>query len=105
MSTKKMYGLHTLEARLGPMTVGRFIRAFRMADEISQEEYAKRLKISKANLCDIEKGRKLVSPERAAKFAKVLQVSDIALVELALQDLLRAAKLPYEITIKPKNAS
>jgi len=101
MSTnKKWYGIKDLEARYGPMTVGMFVRAFRMSDEISQADYAKKLKISKANLCDIEKGRKLVSPERAAKFAKILQVSEVVLIRLAIQDMLRSAKLNYEVSLE-----
>jgi transcriptional regulator with XRE-family HTH domain len=81
------------------MTVGRFIKAFRECDEVSQTAYAKRLGISKANLCDIEKGRKLVSVERAAKFAKVLGVSETVLVQLSLQDQLRQAKLKLKVEV------
>ena len=100
MRIKKYYDVESLRKKYGPMTVGRFIRAFRMSDEFSQAEYAKKLNISKANLCDIEKGRKLVSPERAAKFAKILQVPEKGLVVLALQDLLRAEHLSYHVELK-----
>jgi transcriptional regulator with XRE-family HTH domain len=72
MSTKRFYDIKDLEKKYGPMTVGLFLRSFRESDELSQTDYAKRLRISRANLCDIEKGRKLVSPERAAKIAKIL---------------------------------
>lgn len=100
MSTKKMYGIADLEKRHGPMTMAMSLRANRIADEISQVDFAKKLKISKANLCDIEKGRKLVSIERAAKFAKLLQVPEAYYVTLALRDQLRAAHLKYEVFIK-----
>ena len=100
MTTEKYYGIESLEAKYGPMTIGLFIRAFRESDGFSQTEYAKKLKISRANLCDIEKGRKLVSPERAAKFTRVLKVPEAALIQLALQDMLRAAHLNYRIEIK-----
>lgn len=96
---KKWYGLEDLERRHGPMTVGRFIKAFRECDDVSQTAYAKRQGISKANLCDIEKGRKLVSVERAAKFAKVLGVSEAVLVQLAIQDQLRDAKLRFTVEV------
>ncbi len=72
----------------------------READDLSQTEFAKKLKISRANLCDLEKKRKLASPERAARFAKILKVPESALVRFALQDLLRAAHLNYEVEIK-----
>lgn len=103
MATKdkdqKWYGIEYLERRRGPMTVGRFIKAFRESDEVTQADYAKRLGISKANLCDIEKGRKLVGVERAAKFAKVLGVPTTVLVQLSLQDQLRQAKLKLVVEV------
>lgn len=100
MSTKKRYGIESLEKKFGPMTIAKSLRATRLADEISQVDFAKKLKISKANLCDIEKGRKLISIERAAKFAKLLQMPEAYFVALAICDQLRAAELNYEVFIK-----
>ena len=97
---KKMFGIEDLEKEFGVMTLGRFIRAFRKADGFSQTEYAAKLGLSRANLCDLEKGRKPVSPERAAKLAKKLGVPETALIQLAIQDSLRAAKLNYVVEIK-----
>lgn len=100
MSTKGLVGIKSLETKYGPMTIGMFLKAFREADEISQTEFARTLKISRANLCDLEKGRKFVSPERAANFARILKVPEVALIKLALQDLLRSAHLNYKVEIK-----
>ena len=90
MNIKNYVGIEALEEKFGPMSVGLFIRSFREADDSSQVDFAKKLKISRANLCDIEKGRKLISAERAAKFAKQLKVPETTLIKLALQDLLRS---------------
>jgi transcriptional regulator with XRE-family HTH domain len=100
MNTKNLIGLESLEKEYGPMTVGSFLKAFREADEISQSEFAKKLKLSRANLCDIEKERKLVGPERAAKIARILKVPEAVLIKLALQDMLRTAKLHYIVELK-----
>jgi transcriptional regulator with XRE-family HTH domain len=100
MSTKNMIGIESLEAKFGPMTVGLFLKAIRESDDTSQVDFAKKLKISRANLCDLEKERKLVSPERAAKFARILKVPESALIRLALQDMLRAAHLNYQVQLK-----
>ena len=100
MNIKNYVGIETLEAKFGPMSVGLFIRSFREADNSSQSDFAKRLKISRANLCDIEKGRKLISAERAVRFAKQLKVPETTLIKLALQDLLREAHLHYQIDLK-----
>lgn len=100
MATERFYDIRNLEKKYGPMTVALFLRSFREADEISQSDYAKKLRISRANLCDIEKGRKLISPERAAKLAKILGVPEEVLIQLAIQDELREAKLNYQVEIK-----
>ncbi|MBN8536370.1 MAG: helix-turn-helix transcriptional regulator [Deltaproteobacteria bacterium] len=100
MSTKNLLGIESLESKFGPMTVGLFLKAFREADGLSQINFAKRLKLSRANLCDIEKERKFVSPERAAKIAKLLKVPEATLIKLSIQDMLRAAKLQYTVDLK-----
>lgn len=99
METKNMVGIETLEAEFGPMTVGLFIRAMRDVQGVSQLDLSKKLKISKAHLCDIERGRRFISPDRAAKFAKIIKVPESTLVQLALQDLLREAKLNYSVKL------
>ncbi len=100
MSTSKKSASHYLEAKYGKMTLGDFIKSLRESDEISQTEFALRLKISRANLCDIEKNRKLVSPERAARFAKVLGYPEVLFVKLSLEDILRQSNLKYQIDLK-----
>ena len=61
---------------------------------------AKILGISKQDLCNIEKGRKLVSVERAVSFAKSLKIPSKAMAKYALQDQLYKAGLKGEIVIK-----
>jgi transcriptional regulator with XRE-family HTH domain len=100
MNTKKWYGAKDLEKRFGRMTLGMFISSFRESEELSQTEYAKKLGLSRANLCDLEKGRKLISPERAAKIAKKMGVPEKVLIQLAIQDSLHDAKLKYTVELK-----
>jgi transcriptional regulator with XRE-family HTH domain len=71
-----------------------------LGEELSQVEFAGQLGISKSHLCDIEKGRKLVSPERAAIFAKILQYSSEQFVRLALQDQVEKAGLKFKVKIE-----
>ena len=42
--------------RYGSLSFGEVVKSFREADEMSQVEFAKKLGMSSANLCDIEKG-------------------------------------------------
>ena len=57
------------------------------------------LGISRANLCDIEKGRKIPTPARALRIAKKLGMQETHVVELVLQDMLRKDKIKMTISV------
>jgi antitoxin HigA-1 len=98
---KKSEAMKLLEKLVGgPLTLGRAVESIRKGEELSQDECAKKLGVSKSHLCDVEKGRKTVSPERAAKWARVLGFPESVLVRLALQAELDAAGLKYKVDIE-----
>ena len=84
----------------GPLTFARIIKSNRLGEGYSQTEMAKILKISKAQLCDLEKGRRGISPEKAAEFARILGMSEKFWVMIALQELLDRAGLKMRVEIK-----
>ena len=101
MSTRKSDAVRFLEKLTGgPVTLGRFLEAVRLGEELTQPAFAKRLGLSRSHLNDIEKGRKAVSPERAARFAKVLGYSQARFVQLALQDLVNRGGLKLRVDVK-----
>jgi transcriptional regulator with XRE-family HTH domain len=67
---------------------------------MSQVECAKALGVSKSHLCDVEKGRKALSPERAARWAEVLGYPESVHVRLAIQAELDAAGLKYKSRLR-----
>lgn len=83
----------------GPLTFSRMLHSIRLCDEETLAQFSKRLGISRQHLCDIEKGRKLVSPARAARFAKILGYSEHQFVKLSLQAQLDEAKIPLIVDI------
>ena len=98
MTTRKTKGQGRREASKyleglmgGPLTLGAALSGLRQSDEQSLAEFAKLLGVSRSHLCDIEQGRRAVSPERAARFAKALDQSEAQFVRLALQDQIRSA--------------
>lgn len=93
--------LKDLDKRLGPLTVGAFLRSWRLSEDLTQRGFVEMLGISPANLCDIEKGRKGISVERAAEIAEAIGYSPTVLIHLALMDQVREAGLDYEIEVKP----
>ncbi|MGA2582437.1 MAG: helix-turn-helix transcriptional regulator [Tepidisphaeraceae bacterium] len=103
MITKKSKGSSgsELEQRIleGPLTFGAAVEALRVGDEISQAAFARKLGISRQYLCDVEKGRRLVSPEQAARFAKAFGHPPNVLVRLALQDSVSASGLKLKVSV------
>jgi transcriptional regulator with XRE-family HTH domain len=101
MSTKnKSDAMKFLESIVGELTFGGALQAMRQAEEMSQVTFARKLGISKQQLCDIEKRRKFVSPERAAKFATILGHSKKSFVALALQDIVNQGGLKLRVRVE-----
>lgn len=70
------------------LTLGSLIKSIRLGEEMNQREFAELLDISKQYLCDIEKGRRVISPKLAASYAKKLGYSSKHFIRLCLQDIL-----------------
>jgi len=104
MTTKKSNGSSErefIEGLLnGPLTFGMAVESLRLRDELSQTFFAKKLGVSRQYLCDVEKGRRLVSPEQAARFAKAFGHAPNILVQLALQDSVREGGLKLKVTVE-----
>jgi transcriptional regulator with XRE-family HTH domain len=98
---KKSAALRALDrAAGGPLTLARLLQAIRLGEEETLEVFAKRLGVTRAHLCDIEKGRRRVSVERAAKWATLLGYHPPQFVELALQDEVAAAGLRLRVDVR-----
>lgn len=104
MSSKNRVSANKAIQRLNDyISFGEMLLSFRLAQEITQVEMAEKLKISKQDLCNIEKGRKIVSVERAVSFAKTLKMPAKTFAKYVLQDQLQKAGLKgkVEITSRP----
>lgn len=101
VNKKKSEALRVLEAVTGgPVTLGKLIESIRLGEEMTQPEFARRLGISKSHLNDIEKERKTVSPERAARFARRLAYSEKRFVKLAIQAQLDQSGLKFRVELE-----
>ena len=100
---KNFYGLEEfrkdLERERGPMTFGRLLESHRKCEELTQEQLGKMVGLSRANICDLEKGRKIPSVKRAYAIASALGMSGKKWVEIALQDLLREQNLDFKVSV------
>jgi len=102
MNTKRRRGARSfLESlRGGPLTFGRMLASIRQADEIAQADLARRMGISRARLCDLENGRRTVTVERAAQFARILGYSVNQFVAVAVEDQLRKAGMKVRVRLE-----
>ena len=82
------------------LTLGEMLRSIRQCEEMSQVDFAKKLEISRQNLCDLEHGRRFVSPRVAVAYANKLGYSNHQFVRLCLQDLLDRDGINLEVDVK-----
>ncbi|WP_374079972.1 helix-turn-helix domain-containing protein [Bdellovibrio bacteriovorus] len=101
MNTKKKSpAVRILEKNLGEsLSFGLRLSSLRKSEGETLEAFAGKLGISKQHLNDIEKGKKAVSPERAARFAQILGFAEDRFIQLALQDQLTQAGLNYKVHV------
>lgn len=100
MTTKTNHTLQILEDMIGHKpTLGTMLTAIRESEEMSQIAFAKLLGITPQKLCDIEKGRRFISPKTAEKFAKKLGNSSEYFVIRCLQDELERNKINIKLHI------
>lgn len=83
----------------GPLTIAELLYALRKSDDLTQQEFSEKLEISKQHLCDIERGRKGVTPARAAVFATKLGQPPAFFIQLALDEELKNAGLKIKIKV------
>ncbi|MGD9108105.1 MAG: helix-turn-helix transcriptional regulator [Gammaproteobacteria bacterium] len=98
MTNKSLKQLEKLTG--GKLTLGRLIWAIRMSADETQVGFASKLGISKQHLCDLERGRKSVSPKLAAVYAKKLGYSKEQFIRLCLQDIVDREGLRVIIEVK-----
>jgi DNA-binding XRE family transcriptional regulator len=97
MTTKK--ASYLLKKDVGSLTFGTFLKTSRTSLDLTQAEMAKILKVTVSVICDIEKGRQLVSPSLALKIAKKAKLSEKLSVKLCLQDQLNKANIKMKVDI------
>ncbi len=98
MNTNKSF-FEKLEKKYGPLTFGEMLRSWRQSEEMSQTAFAKKISLSVQNLNDLEKGRRIPTPSRAARIAKKLGLPEIGLIQLALRDTLAKEGFKYDVKL------
>jgi transcriptional regulator with XRE-family HTH domain len=97
MTTKSYFD--KLEKEYGTLTFGSLLKAWRDGEDLSQTAFSKKIGLSVQNLNDLEKGRRIPTPTRAAKIAKKLGLSEMGMIQLAIRDSLAKEGFDYEVKL------
>lgn len=97
-SEKSMIFLENLTGK--KMTLGNLLWSIRECVEMNQAEFAKKIKVSRQYLCDVERGRRIVSTKAAADFAAKLGYSPVQFIRLAIQDELNKNGFQLDVEIR-----
>ncbi len=98
MITKKSVSAE-LEEEFGPLYFCDLLKAHRLGEELTQEELANKLGISKQKVCDYEKGRRLPSMDSVVKWAKKLKEPQEIWVKAYLQQQVDEANLKLKVNV------
>ena len=88
-----------IEKHYGPLTFGNVLKSYRLAEDWTQVELAKKLRLSKQAVNDIENGRKIPSIRRVIGIAKKVGILPDLAVQLILQDQIRKEKLKFTVRV------
>ena len=95
----KTYGTKEMRKNFGPITFGKALESHRKCEELSQKEFAKALGISSSSLCNLEKGRRIPTPRRAAKIARIIGEPESYWIQLSFQDTLQQNNLNFKVYV------
>jgi transcriptional regulator with XRE-family HTH domain len=84
----------------GSLSISNVLWSIRKSDGLNQMQFAEKLGVSNQYLCDLERGRKSVSPKKAKEFAEKLGYSTEQFIALALQDALNHDGIHFTVELK-----
>ena len=95
---KKSDTMKFLEGLMGgPLTFGAMVRSIRETDELTQEDVATKVGVSKQHVSDVEHGRRRVSIERAARWAEALGYPPAYFVRMVAQEEIDAVGVKLKV--------
>jgi transcriptional regulator with XRE-family HTH domain len=96
MSSAKKF----LEKINGPLSIGKLIRAYRTANDISLQELALTLGVTKGYVSNIETGKKEVSLDKALMIGEALGESREIYARVWFEEQARSAGIDFKKVLK-----
>lgn len=101
MNKENVDALQFLKKRRGPLTLGKTLKADRLALEMTQEEVAQKIGVTRQAIYGFESERDFPSYKTLKKIAKVFKMDMDSYVRLMVQDLMRKKGIDdYVVEIK-----
>lgn len=100
ITSKKQKASAYLEKKYGPLYFGDLLKAHRLGEELTQEELASKLKITKQKVSDYENRRRLPSIETVNAWAKKLKEPQDIWIKAYVQQQLDESNLNYIVELK-----
>ena len=88
-----------LNVGIGPLTFAHVMKVARNSLGLTQADFGKKFGLSKANICDIEKGRHVVSTTYALKIARKIGFPEKLALQACFQDQLQKADLEGKVVV------
>ena len=98
--TTKIKASDILEAQFGSLYFSDLLKAHRLGKEMTQDQLAGKLGISKQTVCDYAKGRRLPSIETVVNWAKKLAEPHEIWVKAYLQQQIDYANPKFRVEVK-----
>lgn len=92
-----------LDSKYGKMNLARFLKAYRLTENLTQTEMAQKLSWSKGTICDIENGNRFIGIARAKLLSDITGISLDYILEIILNQQLRDAGIKKYIKIEFEN--
>lgn len=71
-----MRDINIFEKMIGPLTVGKLLKAYRTANALTAAEVDRRLRLSKGTISKLESGKKKFSLKETVKLARKLEEAE-----------------------------
>lgn len=101
IAVKKSKAMKLLEKITGEeFSFATLVRGYRVREDLTQEELAKKLKVKKSYISNIENSRDYVTLEQAVRFANLLNEPIELWAKVVLQDMINRSGLNAVVELK-----
>lgn len=101
MTNNNVDALEFLKKNRGPLSLGKVLKADRLANDMTQENLATKIGVTRQAIYGFESERDFPSYKTLKKIAKIFKMDEASYVRLLVQDLMRKKGIEgYTVDVK-----